>query len=132
LFTNHKRLGGYKWKQGVLCVYKFTIKSRSYKLCGVLDVGLGSLLRLHDGPCTTGSGEIWGVSAPKTCQHMLRHCLHQGTTLCLELAINDLLQLQHLGPNRVKQRERNIDLFHHILGAEGTEAEKHQRGFDLA
>jgi hypothetical protein len=72
-------------------------------------LALGSLHRLCDQPlCHPLEGEL-GVPAPKTCQHMLRHCLRQGTTLCLQLATADHLQLQHLGPSRVKQWECGAD-----------------------
>jgi hypothetical protein len=114
LFTNHKRLSGYKWKWGALRIYKLMLEPRSYDLHGVLDVGPGNLLRLHDGPLRHELKGDLGLPALETCQHMLRHCLRQGMTLCL--------QLQHLGPSRVKQREHNTDLFQWIPGAEGTEA----------
>jgi hypothetical protein len=42
-------------------------------------------------------------------------------TLCLQLAIANFLQLQHLGSYGVKKWERSTDLLHRIPGAEGTE-----------
>jgi hypothetical protein len=58
--------------------------------------------------------------------------LSHGAAFLLQLATDDLLQLQHLGPSRVKQRECGADLFHWILGVEGAEVEGHQHSFGLA
>jgi hypothetical protein len=83
LLTNHKRLGGYKWKWGALCIYRMSIELHSYDLCGVLDAGAGSLLRLRDGRLHHRLKGALRVPAPETCQHMLHHYLHQGTALFL-------------------------------------------------
>jgi hypothetical protein len=75
LFTNHKRLGDYKRKQGAVHVYSLTLKPHSYELCGVLDTGPGSLLCLYDVPLHHRIKGDLGILALKTCQHMLHHYL---------------------------------------------------------
>jgi hypothetical protein len=93
LFTNNKRLGGYKWKRGALRIYGFTIEPCSYELHIVLNASPSSLLHLRDGPsCHQLNGGL-GVPAPEACQHILCHCHCQGTVLCLQLAADDFLQL---------------------------------------
>jgi hypothetical protein len=106
----------------------FMIEPHNYELHGLLNTGLGSLLHLRDGPFRHWLKGDLGVLAPEAYQHILR----QGTTHCLQLATDDLLQLQHLGPSRVKQWKCGADLFHRIPGVEGTKAEGHQRSFSLA
>jgi hypothetical protein len=73
-----------------------------------------------------------GVSTPEACQHILCHCLHQGAALCLKLATNDFLQLQHLGSCKVKKWEHGTDVLHRIPDVEGNEAEGNQCSLGLA
>jgi hypothetical protein len=68
-------------------------KQASYKLSGIFDVSTGSLLHLHDGPLHHRLKGDLGVADPESCQRILRHYLRQGAVLCLQLVVDDFLQL---------------------------------------
>jgi hypothetical protein len=107
-------------------------KPLSYKLCGVFDAGPGSLLCLCDEPLHHWLKGDLVVLALEACQHILCHCLREGTTLCLQVATDDLLHLQHLGSCGVNKWECDPDLLHRIPGAEASEVERHQCSLNLA
>jgi hypothetical protein len=75
LFTNDKKPWRLQTEVGALRILWLAFKLLGYKLCSALDVGTGSLLRLHDGPLHHWLKGDLGVPALKACQHILHHNL---------------------------------------------------------